>query len=193
VGNTNRPTQLADCALALFASRGIDGVKMDDIAAKADVTKGSLYYHFKSKDEVIQAACRQYYQNWHRKTQALITGVVSAKKQLEIAIRTSVQACLIDEGNRVFTMEIMARSMYDKPVRDGWRQFFDGVKAFYLSLAETAMEKDGLKLEDPESAVDTMLAAMEGYKLRAIFEPELCSKRAEKSIAKDLLSLVNIG
>lgn len=37
------PELLADCALRLFPERGIDRVKMDEIAARAGVTKGSLY------------------------------------------------------------------------------------------------------------------------------------------------------
>ena len=46
--------------------------------------------------------------------------------------------------------------------------------------------------EHCERAVDTMLSAMEGYKLRAVFEPGLCSKRAEAKIAAQLLKLLNV-
>ena len=45
---------------------------------------------------------------------------------------------------------------------------------------------------DPEAAVDLMLAAMEGYKLRALFEPDLCARRAERRRADELLGLVGI-
>ncbi len=52
------PMDFASGALDLFARKGLDRVTMDEIAAEARVTKGSLYWHFKSKDEVIEAACR---------------------------------------------------------------------------------------------------------------------------------------
>ena len=39
--------KLASCAFSLFSSRGIDRVRMDDIAASAGVTKGSLYWHYR--------------------------------------------------------------------------------------------------------------------------------------------------
>jgi AcrR family transcriptional regulator len=42
------PARLAECAFDLFAQRGIDRVRMDDIAARAGVTKGSLYWHYQS-------------------------------------------------------------------------------------------------------------------------------------------------
>ena len=40
----------------LFGERGIDAVTIQDITDAADVGKGSFYYHFDSKEEVLQAA-----------------------------------------------------------------------------------------------------------------------------------------
>lgn len=185
-----RAAELAASAFSLFSSRGIAGVTMDAIAAEADVTKGSLYWHYKSKDEVVQAACRHYYQEWHRMAQRKIARITDPVERLRVIMRASVRSCLIDERNRVFTLEILTISLHDDVVRDGWRQFFDGVRAFYLGLTEAAAGK--LRLKHCEQAVDTMLSAMEGYKLRAVFEPELCSKAAEAEIAAQLLKLLNI-
>jgi AcrR family transcriptional regulator len=37
----------------LFMKKGYDATSVDDIAEAANVAKGTLYYHFKSKDEVL--------------------------------------------------------------------------------------------------------------------------------------------
>jgi AcrR family transcriptional regulator len=42
-------------ASKLFYSEGIRGVSVDAVAAKAGVTKRTLYYHFRSKDDLIAA------------------------------------------------------------------------------------------------------------------------------------------
>ena len=123
--------------------------------------------------------------------QRTIATVADPVERLEVILRTSVRSCLIDEKNRIFTLEILTLSLYDKAVRDGWRQFFDAVRAFYLGLVEAAAATLGLS--DCEAAVDTMLSAMEGYKLRAVFEPELCSKSAEAEIAGRLLRLLGVS
>lgn len=39
----------------LFYAEGIRAVSMDAVAAKAKVTKRTLYYHFRSKDDLIEA------------------------------------------------------------------------------------------------------------------------------------------
>jgi AcrR family transcriptional regulator len=40
-------------AVQVFAESGFDQAKMDDIAQAAGVAKGTIYYHFKSKEELF--------------------------------------------------------------------------------------------------------------------------------------------
>lgn len=45
--------RILSAAAKLFYSEGIRGVSVDAVAAQAGVTKRTLYYHFKSKDDVV--------------------------------------------------------------------------------------------------------------------------------------------
>ncbi len=47
--------RLLDAANRLFYAEGIRAVSVDAVAAKAGVTKRTLYYHFRSKDDLIEA------------------------------------------------------------------------------------------------------------------------------------------
>jgi len=47
--------RIIDAAAQLFAERHYHEVRMDDIAAKAGVAKGTIYLHFKDKDDLYQA------------------------------------------------------------------------------------------------------------------------------------------
>ena len=47
--------RIVDAACGLFYGEGIRAVSVDAIAAKAGITKKTLYYHFRSKDELIAA------------------------------------------------------------------------------------------------------------------------------------------
>jgi AcrR family transcriptional regulator len=47
--------QIVQAADALFYGEGIRGASLDAIAAKAGVTKRTIYYHFPSKDHLIAA------------------------------------------------------------------------------------------------------------------------------------------
>jgi AcrR family transcriptional regulator len=45
--------KILDSAYRLFRSKGYSRVSIDEIAAATPITKRSLYYHFKSKDELL--------------------------------------------------------------------------------------------------------------------------------------------
>lgn len=184
--------ELAKQAFTLFSQRGIGRVTMDAIAAGAGVTKGSLYWHYQSKNDVIHAACRHYYDGWLAQMRRELAKAPSPGAKLARAIRSSVRTCLINKGNRTFTLELFTLSIHDEAVRSGWRTFFDGVKAFYLELMENAIASGEVSTGNPAMAVDLMLSAMEGYKLRALFEPELCARSAEKRISAELLAVVGL-
>ncbi|MCC8960645.1 TetR/AcrR family transcriptional regulator [Bradyrhizobium sp. Pear77] len=53
----SEPTRerIIQAANSLFYSEGIRRVSVDEIAAKAGLTKRTLYYHFKSKDDLVAA------------------------------------------------------------------------------------------------------------------------------------------
>jgi AcrR family transcriptional regulator len=47
--------EILRAGLKVFADKGFRDATMDDIALELDATKGLLYYHFKTKDEILQA------------------------------------------------------------------------------------------------------------------------------------------
>lgn len=52
---TNRLERLLDAAAELFASKGFRDTTMRDIAARAEMLAGSIYYHFSSKEHLLAA------------------------------------------------------------------------------------------------------------------------------------------
>jgi AcrR family transcriptional regulator len=57
-GNETRAELLA-AARHLFGERGYAGTSLDDIAGRANVTKGALYHHFRGKTDLFQAVYEQ--------------------------------------------------------------------------------------------------------------------------------------
>lgn len=45
--------RLLDAAVELFASKGFDGTSVQEIVARAQVTKGAMYHYFTSKDDLL--------------------------------------------------------------------------------------------------------------------------------------------
>jgi len=54
-----RPPEILEAALAVFAEKGFAATRLDDVAAKAGITKGTIYLYFDSKQALFEALARQ--------------------------------------------------------------------------------------------------------------------------------------
>ena len=54
-----RPPEILDAALAVFAQKGFAATRLDDVAAKCGITKGTIYLSFDSKQALFEALARQ--------------------------------------------------------------------------------------------------------------------------------------
>ena len=54
-----RPAELLAAALAIFGERGYAGTRLEDVAARAGVSKGTLYLYYDNKEELFKAVVRQ--------------------------------------------------------------------------------------------------------------------------------------
>jgi AcrR family transcriptional regulator len=53
-----RPGEILAAALACFKERGFAGTRLEDVAARAGVTKGTIYLYYSSKEELFKSIVR---------------------------------------------------------------------------------------------------------------------------------------
>jgi AcrR family transcriptional regulator len=54
-----RPEEIVAAALDLFVERGFAVTRLDDVAARAGVSKGTLYLYFENKEDLFKAVVRR--------------------------------------------------------------------------------------------------------------------------------------
>jgi AcrR family transcriptional regulator len=69
----SRPAELMEAALDLFAEKGYAATRLDDVAQRAGVSKGTLYLYFDSKENLFKAVVRQ----------GLVPALVEAEKLVD--------------------------------------------------------------------------------------------------------------
>lgn len=55
-----RRNEILDAADELFGQKGFDGTSTNDILEKVGIARGTLYYHFKSKEDIMDALIERY-------------------------------------------------------------------------------------------------------------------------------------
>lgn len=59
-----RPKELINAALTLFGEFGYSQTRLDDVAAKAGISKGTVYLYFASKQDLFEAVIRERAAPW---------------------------------------------------------------------------------------------------------------------------------
>ncbi|WP_458097981.1 TetR/AcrR family transcriptional regulator [Roseomonas sp. WA12] len=54
-----RPGEIIDAAMDVFAEKGFAAAKLDEVASRAGVAKGTLYRYFETKDDLFRAVARR--------------------------------------------------------------------------------------------------------------------------------------
>jgi len=54
-----RPSEIIDAALALFVEKGFAATRLDEVARRAGVAKGTLYLYFESKEILFQSVVKE--------------------------------------------------------------------------------------------------------------------------------------
>src|SRR5437588_12035826 len=55
----DRPGEIIEAAMMVFAEKGFAAAKLDDIARRAGVSKGALYLYFETKEDIFRAVVAQ--------------------------------------------------------------------------------------------------------------------------------------
>lgn len=81
-----RLAAILSAAERIFAERGYFHARMDDIAEASELAKGTLYYYFKSKDEIFVHLLERETRKVHEELQRRISGRESFLEILEVWI-----------------------------------------------------------------------------------------------------------
>lgn len=188
--NPRTVDRLEESAFALFAQHGFENVNLDRIAAHAGVTKGSLYWHYKSRKALILAACEHFYRLWQEGLHTAIEDVTDPLERLQGGLSYSVDSCLLNPTNRIFESEIYAAALHDEEIRTGWVRFYNAVFGLFVELVESARAAGQIPTRDPRRAVGLMIATLDGIEKRATFDTSVCDPCQRKTIFEDIMRII---
>jgi len=81
----------AAAALTAIGQGGIDAVAVEPLAVKLAATKGSFYWHFRSRDELIEAALEVWEQRWTGAVIDFLEGLEDPAERLRMLMTATFQ------------------------------------------------------------------------------------------------------
>ncbi len=130
----NRRQQLLDAAARRFREFGYDATSMRDIAGDVGMHAGSMYYHFRSKEELLVAVHEAGIRRITEAVEAAIEGEQEPWRRLE-AFAAAHLGVLLDGGDYA---QVVMRELPREPerVRRGLVRLRDDYESVVLRLIE---------------------------------------------------------
>jgi AcrR family transcriptional regulator len=168
-----RRKQILDAAEKVFAARGIDKARMDDVVQESGLSKGALYWYFKSKDALIRALLDRVFISEMREAEALVEADLPASKKLRSFVGYAVKEYKRFDKLMPLAYEFVALAARSKAVRKSVVGYFWRYKALLSTIIQQGIEQGEFKPCDPGSFATMLIATYEGLAMLWFIEPEL--------------------
>jgi AcrR family transcriptional regulator len=88
----------------LFQQRGYDATSMNDVAAALKLSKGGLYHHFQSKDEILFEIMNHAMELTQERVITPVRSIVGAEERLRALIRLHLEVVLSPRDREITVM-----------------------------------------------------------------------------------------
>lgn len=178
-----RRKAILDAASLVFAQHGFDGATTDQIARTAGLSKGGLYWHFTSKEEILQALLRQFFDQELSGLEELLAMDGSALARLRLFVQQSSSALVAFQQRLPVMLSFYALASRDEQVRGFLQSYYQGYLQLLKQLFEQGYAQAEFQFADPASAAVSMIAQLEGLIVLWAIAPSLVelSQQAEAS------------
>lgn len=146
----------------LFLNKGLDHTSMDDVVLASGVAKSNIYYHFKSKEELVVAVLDYRIQELRDAVEAIIAARVPVAKRIELLYRAFAKK--LEErqcAGGCPILSLMSAPIDEVKVRS--RRFFEELQSILEKLLTEGVQSGELKRDIPVAQTAAlMLSALEG-------------------------------
>jgi TetR/AcrR family transcriptional regulator, cholesterol catabolism regulator len=121
-------------AARLFQQRGYDATSMNDVAAALKLSKGGLYHHFQSKDEILFEIMDHAMEITQERVLSPVRGIADPEQRLRALIRLHIEVVLSPRDR-----EITVMLHENHPLPPALRKRINARKKDYIHFLENLM------------------------------------------------------
>lgn len=149
-----RRNEILDVAEELFAAKGYDNASTNDILERIGIARGTLYYHFKSKEEILDAIIA-------RMTDRLMAKATEASQQKDRSvierIVLAVQALNVDSKLGVEVVRQAHKPQNALMHQKMQERLLAGINPIITRLIEEGIEQGLFSTDYPAEAVEMFM------------------------------------
>ncbi|NOK61060.1 MAG: hypothetical protein GFH27_549307n43 [Chloroflexi bacterium AL-W] len=182
-----RKNQILDAAAIVFARQGFYQARMDDIVAESGLSKGTLYWYFKSKDDIITALLQRVFDEDLIQLQSAQHTAGSAVERV-IGLSRHIAADFTEIARLVpITFEFYAVASRQEHIRIFLKEYLQAYHAILQNIVQQGIDTQELRPVDAKDVATTIVAIYEGLLLLWVVDAEHIDWHTQPEISIRLL------
>ncbi len=156
-----RPGELLEAALDLFVEKGYAATRVEEIAARAGVSKGTLFLYFSSKEELFKAvvadAIAVHLDSWK---QEVLAFEGSSSALLTRCLRTWADRMILTKASGITKLMFSEAQNFPEAARYYEQEVIVPGKAMLRHVLERGVASGEFAIPDIEAALPAVIAPM---------------------------------
>ncbi|MFD4247368.1 TetR/AcrR family transcriptional regulator [Streptomyces sp. NPDC058525] len=168
VDHEGRRRLIAEAVCRLADERGLEGVTLRDVAARADVSMGAVQRCFRTKEEMLVFALGHIGERIGERVRARLVGSPAQSAATALGHAATEVALLRDEHRAearvwlAFVAQAAVSEVLAKTLRENYAALHDAFTRLISEASEAAADAEGGLALDPRLEARTLLALADG-------------------------------
>lgn len=149
-----RKKEILDVAERLFCTRGYDNTSTNDILAEIGIARGTLYYYFASKEEILDAMIDRVIDEIVRKA-----GRISMDESMPVLERLTktVLAANVDTDTGNMILEQVHKPQNALMHQKMQKRLLDSLTPFFVKMIKDGIAQGIMRTDYPEETIEMTL------------------------------------
>ncbi len=168
-----RKKEIIEAAIRVFSRVGLHQARMDDIVEESGLSKGTLYWYFNSKDDIIVAILENLFAAELEVLQLPSDPELSASQRIEAYIQRTMTDLTEMLRLQPLTYEFYAMAFRNQAIREMLTQYLNAYMKALVPVIQQGIEAGEFRQVDATDAAIALGAMFEGVMLLWMYDPEL--------------------
>jgi AcrR family transcriptional regulator len=145
-----RPRELLDAALALFVEKGFAAARAEDIAARAGVSKATLYLYFRSKEDLLEALIAERFGSRIAIVAQETTDARASQDLLRDALTTWRSALMQAHAGGIFKLVLTEGRSFPRLAQFWFHDVIEPARRLVSGIVARGIERGEFRAVDPD-------------------------------------------
>jgi len=168
-----RHAQIIQAAMTCFTHQGYVNTTVDDIATESGLSKGAIYWYFKSKDELLKAALNAVMERVAEKSMDAIMASETPTERLRVGARCLVDVCREIEGYFGLVIEFWTQSENREEATAYWAEMITQYRQLVKGILDEGVQTGEFKPLDTDALAWMIMAAYDGLAAYHMMMPDI--------------------